>query len=305
MTIELRDLRWAIVAAQHRSLRQAAETLNIRQSTLSRGLRDLEYQLGAALFERTHGGTRPTMEGQALVETARRIIDATESITAHLKARSRGENGLLAIGVHAALLAGNLRATLVEHRRRFREVDIHLIDGSSDHLISGLATSTIDVAFVVEGNHRWNGKSQSVWSERVVVALPERHPLADHKVVYWSDLREEAFLLPQRGPGPEFLNLLISKLGGLDPRRLLRHDVSLDRFLSLVGAGWGILLVLEGATGGTFPGVVFREVHDADGATRLSFRAYWRQTNGNPALRTFLDLLHERYPVFSTVPVAR
>jgi Bacterial regulatory helix-turn-helix protein, lysR family len=51
--VELRALRWAVIAAQHKSLRQAAETLNIRQSTLSRGLRDLEHQLGAILFERT------------------------------------------------------------------------------------------------------------------------------------------------------------------------------------------------------------------------------------------------------------
>jgi hypothetical protein len=36
VSVELRDLRWAIVAAQHRSLRQAAEVLDIRQSTLSR-----------------------------------------------------------------------------------------------------------------------------------------------------------------------------------------------------------------------------------------------------------------------------
>jgi hypothetical protein len=51
--VELRVLRWAIVAAQHKSLRRAAESLNIRQSTLSRGLRDLEHRLGAILFERT------------------------------------------------------------------------------------------------------------------------------------------------------------------------------------------------------------------------------------------------------------
>ena len=46
-------MRWAIIAAQHRNRRQAAEALNIRQSTLSRSLRGLEYQLGATLFERT------------------------------------------------------------------------------------------------------------------------------------------------------------------------------------------------------------------------------------------------------------
>ncbi len=63
MSVELRERRWALVASQRRSLRQAAEALNIRQSTLSRCLRDLEYKLCATLFERTNGGTRPTIEG--------------------------------------------------------------------------------------------------------------------------------------------------------------------------------------------------------------------------------------------------
>ncbi|WOJ88431.1 LysR family transcriptional regulator [Methylocapsa polymorpha] len=59
MSVELRDLKWAIIAARHRSLRQAAETLNVRQSTLSRRLRDLELEVDASLFERSNGGTRP------------------------------------------------------------------------------------------------------------------------------------------------------------------------------------------------------------------------------------------------------
>jgi DNA-binding transcriptional LysR family regulator len=138
MTIELRDLRWAIITAQHRSLRQAADALNIRQSTLSRGLRGLEYQLGATLFQRTNGGTRPTIEGQEFLDAARRIVEQTETITARLKTRSRGESGRLTIGVHSSLSAGNLRATLIDHRRRFPDVEMHLVDGSSDHLISDL-----------------------------------------------------------------------------------------------------------------------------------------------------------------------
>jgi DNA-binding transcriptional LysR family regulator len=87
MTVELRDLRWAIVASQHRSLRQAAQTLSIRQSTLSRRLRGLEYQLGAELFERTNGGTRPTTAGQEFLGTARRIIEETDTAVRTLRAR--------------------------------------------------------------------------------------------------------------------------------------------------------------------------------------------------------------------------
>ncbi|MBV8457892.1 MAG: LysR family transcriptional regulator, partial [Acetobacteraceae bacterium] len=120
-------LRWAIVAAQYRSLRHAAETLHIRQSTLSRGLRALEYQLGSVLFERTNGGTRPTIEGHEFLESARRIVEETEAISERFKNRSRGESGRLAIGVHASLSAGNLRASLIEHRRRFPDVEIHLL----------------------------------------------------------------------------------------------------------------------------------------------------------------------------------
>lgn len=180
-------------------------------------------------------------------------------------------------------------------------METHLVDGSSDHLISDLASSAIDVAFVVEGNRRWDGRSLSVWSERVVAALAEDHPLSSHDVIHWSDLKQESFLLPQRGAGPEFHELLVTKLGTPDPCRLIRHDVALDRLLTLVGAGCGILLALEGATGAVYPGVVFREVHDDHGPTRLTFRTYWRQSNCNPSLRSFLDMLRERYPDLSAV----
>lgn len=300
MPIELQDLRWAIIATQHRSLRQAAEALNIRQSTLSRRLRGLESMLGVQLFQRTNGGTRPTTEGLEFLDAARRIIGEAETITARLKSRSRGESGRLTIGIHASLSAGNLRATLIEYRKRFPDVETHLVDGSSDQLIADLASSAVDIAFVAEGHARWDGRSLPVWSERVVVALPEDHPLSRRETIHWADLKAEVLLVPLRGPGPEFLKLLANKLGCQDAGRLNHHEVALDRLLTMVGAGWGILVALEGATGATYPGVTFREVHESDGPTRLNFWAYWRKTNSNPSLRPFLDMVRERYPDLSS-----
>ncbi len=122
--IELRDLRLALVTSQHRSLRQAAEALNIRQSTLSRRLHEIERQLGVALFERTNGGTRLTTVGLEFVASAKRILDDVDTELQRLRSRSRGELGLLAIGVHASPSAGNMHTTLVEYHRRFPDVDV-------------------------------------------------------------------------------------------------------------------------------------------------------------------------------------
>lgn len=60
--------------------------------------------------------------------------------------------------------------------------------------------------------------------------------------MHWRDPQGELLLLPLRGPGPELLKLLVNKMGCLGPNQLIRHDVSLDRLLSLVGVGWGVLL---------------------------------------------------------------
>jgi DNA-binding transcriptional LysR family regulator len=119
--VEFQDLRLAVLTAEHRSLRQAAEAIDIRQSTLSRRLRDLEYRLGAVLFERTNGGTRPTAAGLEFVQLAHRIIEDTQTALRTLRSWSRGENGKLTIGIYASMATGNVHATLADyHRCRLR-----------------------------------------------------------------------------------------------------------------------------------------------------------------------------------------
>jgi nucleoside-diphosphate-sugar epimerase len=81
----------AVIASQHCSLRQAAEAISIRQSTLSRRLRDLEYRLAPFCFERTNGGTHPTVARLEFFELARRILEDTKTALRNLRSRSRGE----------------------------------------------------------------------------------------------------------------------------------------------------------------------------------------------------------------------
>jgi DNA-binding transcriptional LysR family regulator len=303
--IELRDLRLALVTSQHRSLRQAAEALNIRQSTLSRRLHEIERQLGVVLFERTNGGTRLTTVGLEFVASAKRILDDVDTELQRLRSRSRGELGLLAIGVHASPSAGNMHTTLVEYHRRFPDVDVRTVDGSHERLLCALAGNAVDVAIMTGQATAWDGRVLPLWSERVIVAFPEHHALGQNPRIRWADLANEKFLVPQQGPGPELEGLLTAKLHhAVGSQHIVDQDASLDRLLSLVSANYGTLLMFEGATGGRYEGVVYREVWDDDGPTQVKFMACWRDANSNPALGSFLAMLRENYPDFSAEPPA-
>jgi DNA-binding transcriptional LysR family regulator len=59
MNVELRDLRWAVTASQYRSLREASEVLGIRQSPLSRRLRDIEKLPGRRSVRADERGDTP------------------------------------------------------------------------------------------------------------------------------------------------------------------------------------------------------------------------------------------------------
>jgi DNA-binding transcriptional LysR family regulator len=294
-------MRWAVVAARHRSLRRAAESLNVRQSTLSRTLRNLEDRLGAELFERTNGGTRPTAVGREFLQAAQHIIEETDAAFARLKDMSSGQTGRLTIGVNASLAAGNLRATLAEYHRRFPEVDIHTIDGAQERLLFDLTAGIVDVVIMTTSCPSWEYRKLPLWSERVIAALPDGHSLCEKPAIQWADLAGHPLLVKQRGSDPEMRRLIAAKLDTFGAQRLLHQDVSFDQLPSLAGAGIGISLMLEGATGARYDGVVYREIHDNEEPTRFNFAAYWSDANKNPALGAFLDILRERYPDLSPV----
>ena len=297
VSIEIKHLRYAEVAERCGSFRKAADLLALKQSNLSRRVRHLEEELGIALFERTNGGVRPTSAGRDFVNGVRRVLTDLQIVVDGAKAVGRGEAGYLTIGFYTSLSAGNLRSTLFDYGHRFQQVHISAVEDKRSRLCIGLRNGTIDMAIVTGEPAAEGGRSMALWSERILIALPEAHRLAAKDVLNWADLKRERFVLSTRDPGPEIEAILIAKL--VTPGESLDidyHDVNAESLKSLVSAGRGITVVCESCMGSVPPGIVFRETRDGNGSTRVGFCAYWMPGNENPALRNFIRLLEERCP---------
>lgn len=295
--INLPQLRCAVVAADEGSFRRAAEVLLVRQSTLSRGIRQLEDLIGIAIFDRSSGGVTATPSGRHFLRRARSILDQIDSLITTAHRTSLGEAGPLSIGFYTSLSAGNLRATLLDFRLRFPTVEIAFVEMSRTRLLTALRSGLVDTAIVTGEATERDGGTLPLWSERILLALPKGHPLADRETIYWTDLREETVLLSQCDQGREFEDILMTKLSSpADRARIERHNVSRDTLKSLVSFGFGVGLVTESDIGSSLPGLIFRELRDGTGLSRIGYSAHWRAENENAALAGFLALLKERYP---------
>src|SRR5271167_3580631 len=88
--VDLVHLRYAVAAADHGSFRRAAEALLLRQSKLSRCIRQLEERIEMIVFERSSGGVRATQAGRDFLRTARSILEQMDSLLASAHSAGRG-----------------------------------------------------------------------------------------------------------------------------------------------------------------------------------------------------------------------
>jgi len=295
--IDLRSLRYSVVVADHRSFRKAALAIGTSQSAIGRRIRSLEDSIGVSIFERHSGGVRLTHAGIEFITTIRRILRDIDAAISTAGVAGLGGTGRLAVGFYASLSRGELRDTLVEYVGRYPVVMVRVVEGLRSQLIADLKNKAIDIAVVSGEIDRTIGDAMTLWSERIMVAVPEEHPVATHSRIHWKDIKGERFLLSGRDPGLEIHDFLIARFAAPGDRpTIFSQDVSRENILSMVGAGQGISLLHECGTGAMYPGVVYREIYGDDGPTRVGNIAYWSNTNDNPALRRFLSLLRGRYP---------
>lgn len=269
----------------------------MKQSTLSKKVKDLEIRLGLKLFERTTRGAEVTENGRVFIEQARRIVTDTENLQTTARNVSYGLQGRLAVGYCSSLMSGNLRLAFSEYLSRFPDVQFDGIECGPERIIHSLQSQTMDVGIAPIGLNEQGLASRPIWSERLFAVLLEDNELASKDKIYWQDLRREVFVVSGNGIGPILGGLISARLTeqGFRPA-VIYQDTSAESVLSMISARRFISIVTEASQGAPWQELRFREIHDPSGPARLEYALYWREDNTNPALKRFFTLVQERYP---------
>lgn len=288
--MELKNLVAFVQVAEATGFRRAASHLGQRQSVLSRRVRELEEELGVSLLERHRSGARLTSAGREFLNTARSALAELEYGARRAAHAGRGANGHLRIGIFASVARGFPREAIAAFRLRHEEVLIDVVeDAPHDHMLR-IQERRLDLA-IVTGMTKTEGlRSERLWTERVALAAPSRHPVNDELTIDWKELEDERFIVSSSEPGPEIHDWLIPRLGALGRHPdIIRYGVCRETLLVMVGLGFGLTVVSESATGATYPEVVFRFFEREEDL--LPFYVVWSDENDNPALRRFLAIM--------------
>jgi len=287
LTLDLRYLRYAIVVAEHTSFRRAAARLGVVQSTLSRRIKLLEHRIGFPLFERSHLGVRLTAAGEAFLREATTGVSHLDRAVQIATTSHRGEKGELSIGILASLSSGYLNCVLQRFRQRHDGIRASVHEGSASEMLKRLMHGILDIAFVTGEPSMPGYCVVPLWTERVLLALPNTHRLAENDQIAWDEIRNETFIVSRGGPGPEIHDFIVRHLANAGRRPIIEiHDVGRESLLNLVSIGYGLTLTSTSTEGLAASGIVFRPL--IGGAEILPSSVIWSASNLNTALRHFL-----------------
>jgi len=239
---DLVDLRLFTSIAEAGNLTRGADRAGLSVGAASMRIKNLEEVLGTQLLVRRSQGVSLTPAGEALLLNARRVFQDLERLHGDLQVFSRGLKGQVRIFANTTAITEILPAALGSFLASHPLVDIDLEERLSPEIARAVADGSVDIG-ILAGNTQTEGLEVIPYQrDRLALAVPLSHRLADKPSVDFADVAAESFVLLHGGSAiHRFMENIAGDLGiGLHIRIKVSGFESLCRMVE-AGVGIGIL----------------------------------------------------------------
>jgi DNA-binding transcriptional LysR family regulator len=287
--MELRHLRYFVAVAEEQNVTRAAARLHVSQPPLSRQIRDLEAELGVALFVHGAKAVRLTEAGRVFLTEARAVVQRADEAVQTVKAVASGQRGEIHVGYAPSLTVELLPRALRIFQEANPGVRVRLHDLSTQEMLRGLRDGKLHAALLIEVSAKV--MSGLVFEElhryAVCVAVNLTHPLARARKVGLEQVARERLIAYTLADYPEYHTWLADLFAPLQGPPLIaeEHDSSTSLIAS-VEAGRGVALVQQGFECLAGPRLRIRPLTPAPPPFVVGV-AYRKETN-SPAAEEFI-----------------
>jgi DNA-binding transcriptional LysR family regulator len=269
--MELRHLRYFLAVAETLHFGRAAARLNIAQPPLSVQIRDLEHEVGTALFYRGPRGVAMTDAGVAFLPRAEAILAASRQAIAVARDAAAGRDGRLVIGFMPSLAYTILPHLLPTYRQSFPRVAISLREVAVTDKEEALLSGSVDVGLYRPPARHPEIAMAPIGEEQMILALPSGHRLARRRQIAPSAIIGEPLVMYPASRGDAGLYGTVAaflRTHGIEPDPA-EVAGTIHTALGLVLAGAGIAIVPESSASLRLPGLAFRSFTDPQARVQL------------------------------------
>lgn len=188
--MQTRTSRYFAALAQHSSMRDAADTLHVAQSALSRQISSIEEEFGTTMFERHPRGVMLTPAGEIYLRYARDQLAQEERMRAELEALKGSNYGTLRVHAIESLARSMLPELLAAFRTQHPGVRFNLTIAGSDEIAGAVREVATDIGISYYSQPSPGIEIRAIMREPLVAIVAARHPLTRCKQISLRDAAE-------------------------------------------------------------------------------------------------------------------
>ncbi|MCU1258995.1 MAG: cmpR 2 [Bryobacterales bacterium] len=198
--MDLRQLEMFRAVVENSSFTVAGERLHVAQSAISRKVRLLEEELGEKLFKRANKRIFLTPAGETMMRYTNRVFQELHNAVVEISDAAGMKRGMLRIGSGMTACMYLLPPVIEELQKRFPHIDIQVITGTAEKLISQIRNSQIDVGVLTLPIGSQDLEvTPFTKEEMVLVASPRNRRLAKRRTVRAAELANFPMIFFSRG----------------------------------------------------------------------------------------------------------
>lgn len=258
--MELRQVRYFLVLAEECHFGRAAARLHLAQPALSQQIKQLERELGTALFHRSTRHVGLTEAGRDLIGYARGLLAEEERARAHMAELAGGRAGRVSVGFIGTATYDVLPRVSRTVRARLPGISLELHgEVLTPQLLDGLLAGAYDLAVCrPDTAGTAQVRTAPLRTESLMAVLPSRHPLACRPAVPLRALADEPFVIHSSQPRSSMYDRVLSACGraGFRPASLVEVGETAT-LVVFVAAGHGVALVPQSVRSLRLDGVTY------------------------------------------------